>query len=127
MDDKQELKLNIEEAKVDTPEIESEYDALKKKLQENGIDTDPFEEEAKKRADKILKKNRRELKRLQNHAYKCLMELNKEGYIYSIGKFRTIIKKPADRKTLEMLYETSVASVIELVKDAIKPVDSETK
>lgn len=79
---------------------------------------DPFEAVAMKRADKILKKNRREIERLKLHAEKCLFELNREGYIYAIGKIRTIIRKPLSHEALGALYDTSVERLIELAKEA---------
>lgn len=79
---------------------------------------DPFEAIAKQRADKILKKNRREIDRLKLHAEKCLFELNREGYIYAIGKIRTIIRKPLDQESLGALYDTSVERLIALAKEA---------
>jgi hypothetical protein len=114
MDSKQEL--NIEEQQ----HIESEYEEIERKAKEMGIDLDPFKEQAVQRANKILKKSKRELQRLQKHAEKCLLELNKEGYIYAVGKIRTIIRQPMSDKELEILYETSVSSLVEMIKEKFK-------
>lgn len=115
MDSKQELEIELNEE-----QIETEYEALKRKLQDEGIDTDSFEAQAKTKAQKILRKNRHELQRLQKHAENCLFDLNKDGYVYSIGKIRKIIRQEIPVSMLESLYETSVQRIIELAKDAIK-------
>lgn len=96
-----------------------EYEALKKTAEENGLEIDPFVDIAKQRAAKILKKNSREIKRLTKHAEKCLLELNKDGYVYAIGKVRTIIRKPLTTKELESMYEDSVKRLIEIVSNQL--------
>lgn len=78
---------------------------------------DPFQAIAEKRAHKILKKNSREIERLKQHAEKCLYELNRDGYIYAIGKLRKIIRKPLNDEALGALYDTSVERIVEMFKD----------
>lgn len=81
---------------------------------------DPMRPVAEKRAAKILKKNKREIDRLQKHAEECLFSLNREGYIYAIGKIRTIIRHPLSHDALGALYDTSVERLIELANEAIE-------
>lgn len=102
---------------VEEQHIETEYEELKRKAEEAGIDMDTFEKQAISRANKVIKKNKRELRRLQKHAEKCLMELNKDGYTYAVGKIRTIIRQPMTQEQLEMMYETSVSSLVEMIKE----------
>ena len=85
---------------------------------------DPMRPVAEKRAAKILKKNKREIDRLTKHAEKCLFEMNREGYIYAIGKVRTIIRNPMSHEALGALYDTSIERLIELANEAI---ESKTK
>lgn len=80
---------------------------------------DPFKTIADKRAKKILKKHKREIDRLKSHAEDCLYNLNRDGYIYAIGKIRTIIRKPMSHEALGALYDTSVERIIELAKQSI--------
>lgn len=121
MDSKQELNLEQEAL------IDEQYEEFKRNAEEAGLDSDLLEQEAIKKANKIIKKNKRELQRLQKHAEKCLLELNKVGYIYSVGKIRTIIRQPMTDEQLSMMYETSVQSLVEMVKEQLtkKDVDSE--
>ncbi|MGL5306478.1 MAG: DUF2654 domain-containing protein [Aeromonas veronii] len=81
---------------------------------------DPMRPVAEKRAAKILKKNSREINRLQKHAEECLYTMNREGYIYAIGKIRTIIRKPLSDEALGVLFDTSIERLIELANEAIE-------
>lgn len=81
---------------------------------------DPMRPIAEKRAAKILKKNSREISRLQKHAEECLYTMNREGYIYAIGKIRTIIRKPLSHEALGVLFDTSIERLIELANEAIE-------
>lgn len=65
-----------------------------------------------KQADKYMRKHRREIRRLEKHAEKTLLEGNKEGYIYAIGKLRTLIGKDVSRDVLESLWKTSREQVL---------------
>lgn len=110
---------------VDTKEMMLESQAAQIALEAQarpGAETveDPFKSVADKRARKILKKHKREIDRLKQHAQDCLYNLNREGYIYAIGKIRTIIRKPLDHDTLGALYDTSVERIIELAKESMK-------
>ena len=94
--------------------VVGEVDAVKETVD------DPMRPIAEKRAAKILKKNKREIDRLQKHAEECLFSMNREGYIYAIGKIRTIIRKPLSHEALGVLFDTSVERLIELANEAIK-------
>lgn len=102
---------------VDETELDEKYQAIMERMREENGGEDPFKEEAMRRARKILRKHRFELRRLEKHAQKCLLELNKEGYIYAIGKIRTIIRQPLSREQLEELYESSVNTVLSIFKE----------
>lgn len=102
-------------------ESEAAYEALREEAMANGIPKeDPFKAIADKRARKILKQHKREIDRLKKHAEKCLYELNRDGYVYAIGKIRTIIRSPLSDFELNALYETSVERIIELAREAIE-------
>lgn len=73
--------------------------------------------ETERRTAKYMKKHAREIKRLRAHGEKCLLEENKEGYIYAIGKLRTLIGKPVTRDVLESMYQTSIDEVLRIIEN----------
>lgn len=104
-------------------ESQAATEALEREASMNGsVEEDPFKAIADKRAKKVLKKHSKEISRLKKHAEKCLFELNKDGYIYAIGKIRTIIRKPMDQESLGVLYDTSVERLIEIANEATKSI-----
>jgi ribosome recycling factor len=80
----------------------------------------------KKQANKIIRKNRREIKRIRKHAENCLFDNNKEGYIYSIGKLRKLTGNVVSTPILESLWKTSreeiikIASSFQSARDGLK-------
>ena len=101
-------------------ESEAAYEAIRSEAMANGVKKeDPFKAIADKRARKVLKKHKREIDRLKAHAEHCLYNLNREGYVYAIGKIRTIIRSPLSDMELNALYDTSVERIIELAREAI--------
>lgn len=101
-------------------ESEAAYEALREQAMANGNPKeDPFQAIADKRARKVLKQHKREIERLKKHAEECLYQLNREGYVYAIGKIRKIIRSPLSDFELNALYDTSVERIIELAREAI--------
>lgn len=100
---------------LETPEV----------IEPQDLSVDPMLVEAQKRADKVIKKNKRELDRLRKHANHCLLTLNKDGYIYSIGKIRQIIKKPLSYDELGVLYDTSLERIVQLARELIEGKEGE--
>lgn len=94
---------DIAEAVTD-PEVE----AYLEKLREHHKDT--VEREAKKR----VRKNRFEIRRLNKHATQCLIDGNKDGYIYAIGKLRSITGQSVSVDILETLWQTSYDQVVKI-------------
>ncbi len=70
------------------------------------------EKEAKRR----IKKNSREIKRLHKHAEKCLIDDNKDGYIYAIRKLRSITGQNVGDDVLETLWQTSRDQVLTIIR-----------
>lgn len=64
----------------------------------------------------FFKKNKRELKRLEEWAKTTLIEGNKEGYIYAIRKLRAVTGKSVSEDVLETLYETSRDEVLKIIR-----------
>ncbi|AGN30118.1 hypothetical protein VPFG_00116 [Vibrio phage nt-1] len=69
-----------------------------------------------KEAQRRIKKNSREIKRLRKHAEKCLIEDNKDGYIYAIRKLRSITGQPVADDVLETLWKTSRDQVLTIIR-----------
>lgn len=66
---------------------------------------------------KRLKKDKREVKRLEKLATEALITGNKESYIYVVRKMREAIGKTVTEDVLEMLYNTSRDEVLKLFKE----------
>ncbi|ASZ76320.1 hypothetical protein [Proteus phage PM2] len=74
--------------------------------------------EAEKRAEKILKKNKREINRLKTLYEESLLSGNKEQFIYALGKLRKIYKQSTERGVLEYCYETSRKAMFKIIEEA---------
>lgn len=77
-----------------------------------------LQEEAQKRADKILKKHKREISRLKGLYEESLLSGNKEQFIYALGKLRGIYKQSTERGVLEYCYETSRKAMFKIIEEA---------
>lgn len=73
-----------------------------------------------KRAQKVLTKNKQEIKRLETLGKEALLKGNKDTYIYAIGKIRNIIGKPTTDDVLEILWKTSREQVIEIITAGVE-------
>jgi len=67
-----------------------------------------------KEANRRIRKNKREIKRLHSHAQQCLIDGNKAGYMYAINKLRVISGHPVSNDILETLWKTSREQVIKI-------------
>jgi len=73
---------------------------------------------ATQKAQRVLKRNGREIKRLKNHAGKCLMENRFDGYAYAIKKLRDIYKQPYNDELIRTMWNTSRQSLLDIVQTA---------
>lgn len=73
-----------------------------------------------KKAQKILTKNKHEIKRLEILAKEALFYGKKESYTYAVGKIRKIIGKPVDQDILDTLYKTSREQVLEIFRAGVE-------
>ena len=99
------------------PDLEHDEEILEAVADQEVMDyIDGLQESRKKiiekEANKRIKKNRREISRLRKHAENCLIDDNKAGYMYSIGKLRKITGQVVSEEVLETLYKTSREQVI---------------
>lgn len=88
---------------------QEERDELQQKLMEAA------EEQAIARANKIVRKNRRELERLKAHAGDAVLDNNFPAYKYAIEKLRTILKQPFNDEIILTCWNTSRKSVWDIL------------
>lgn len=88
---------------------QEERDELQQKLMEAA------EEQAIARANKIVRKNRRELERLKAHAGDAVLDNNFLAYKYAIEKLRTILKQPFNDEIILTCWNTSRKSVWDIL------------
>ncbi|AFL47476.1 hypothetical protein ZZ1p0116 [Acinetobacter phage ZZ1] len=119
--------INIEQQLIEAEGRETDEDETLSidDLLENKFDTDEIqrriEREAGQQAEKSLRKNKREIERLKNHAQKCLLTDNFEGYGYAINKLREFYRRPkASRTELIVMYDDSRQTLFNIVKIAQK-------
>lgn len=98
----------------DNVNVEQEDEELTAYINEN---IEKLQNDAKIRLMKVMRKNRREIKRLNDHATECLISNNKDGYKYAINKIRSIAGL-SDNNQLDVLWETSRERVIQLIYEA---------
>ncbi|UKH49457.1 hypothetical protein [Enterobacter phage vB-EclM_KMB17] len=85
-----------------------------------------IEEESQRRANamatKIFKKNRREIKRLNDHAAVAVLENNFEAYKYALCKLRDIYKQPYNDEIIRVNWQTTRQQVWEIINAGTKTV-----
>lgn len=74
--------------------------------------------DARKKADKILRKNKREIARLKKHAGECLIKNNYYGYQYAIKKLRDYYKQPYNEELIKSMWNTSRQSLLDIIEQA---------
>lgn len=75
------------------------------------------QEEIKRKVNKMVRKHRRELKRLRILGENALINGNEEQYIYSIGKIRSLVGMQVPDDILRTMYKTSRERVLQLIDD----------
>ncbi|WVX87526.1 hypothetical protein EniLVp02_0187 [Vibrio phage EniLVp02] len=73
-----------------------------------------------KAAEKYLRKNKREILRLEKLAKDALIDDNEESYIYAIGKLRSFTGGNVDVDVLRTLWKTSREQVVNLTATAFE-------
>lgn len=63
----------------------------------------------------ILRKNRREIERLNKHAQGAVLENNYEAYAYAIRKLRGIYRQPFTEELIQIGWQTTRKQVWELI------------
>lgn len=101
-------------------------EALKKMNQSNEIDDQELEDsqqavmdmlqaQAQEKANKIIKKNRREINRLMKHAEGAVLENDFPAYKYAICKLRAICKQPYNDEIIEAGWKTTRQQIWHIV------------
>jgi uncharacterized protein YbcC (UPF0753/DUF2309 family) len=77
---------------------------------------------AKAQADKILKKNKREIDRLLKWIYKATEEGNYPAYDYALRKLRKIYRQPVTDELVKTMYETTRQQIRDIIHAATKEI-----
>lgn len=80
----------------------------------------PIADKAMRQAQKYLRKNKTEWKRLHKHAEAALMANNKAQYCYAIKKMRKMLKQPYTDDLIDAMWRTSRESVKQVFIEAMK-------
>ncbi|EQA7786751.1 DUF2654 domain-containing protein [Acinetobacter baumannii] len=104
--------IESENRHVEDEELHTEFDAerIQRKL----------ENDAKRKADKLIKKNKRELERLKKHAGECLITNNFDGYSYAIKKLRKFYRQPYNDELIKLMWNSSREAMLDIAHNAAK-------
>ena len=93
------------------------YDEQHDQIALNEVDKVQADLEAKaaKKAEKILRKNAREIERLKLWAEKAIIDDNRDAYIYAIGKLRDIYKQPHTPELLSAMWISTRQTVLSML------------
>lgn len=76
---------------------------------------DKIQSNADKKAQKILRKNKREIRRLKLHAEKAVYANNYVAYAYAIKKLRGYYKQPYTEELIKLMWKTTRDTVYNIV------------
>lgn len=89
-------------------------------LEDDTLDSDTRKEirsQALKQADKIIRKNKREIERLKEHIQQCVLNINRAGWVYATNKLRVMMRQPEmDKNTASVLWNSLMNEYAEIVK-----------
>lgn len=71
--------------------------------------------QATKQANAILKKNKREIKRLNILAQEAVLDNNFESYKYAVGKLRVLYRQPATDELIVTMWETTRRQIWDII------------
>lgn len=77
---------------------------------------------ARMQADKIYRKNKRELSRLNKHAQSAVLENNFEAYKYALEKSRDILRQPYNDELIATMWQTTRRQIWEIINAGSKKV-----
>lgn len=97
--------MNVQHEVIDEVHQKSALDLREEEL--DSIKGTRIEQEALRKAQKFMRKNKAEWKRLHKHAENALFEGNKEQYVYAIKKMRDMLKQPYNDELIETMWITS--------------------
>ncbi|AHY25028.1 hypothetical protein AVV36_gp066 [Pectobacterium bacteriophage PM2] len=78
--------------------------------------------EARIKAHSILKKNKREIKRLNDLASGAVLENNFDSYSYAIKKLRKIYRQPTNETIITTMWQTTRQQIWNLINDRSKEI-----
>lgn len=122
----QKIKDDIQSEAPELPEVFeglSESERLEAMFNTEAIQS-RIEAEAMKKALKLIKKNKREIARLKNHAGECVMTGNYFGYQYAVKKLRDFYRQPYTDELILQMWNSTRQAVVDI---ASKTFDDEVK
>lgn len=93
---------------------DEQIEEAQQRLEEHNI------KEANSQAAKILKKNAREIRRLNLHAQGAVLENNFEAYKYALIKLRCIYRQPVTDELVQLMWESTRKQIWEIVNGPSK-------
>lgn len=97
-------------------------EALRESLSDQGYTDEQLDEivsaqenQANAQAQKIYRKNKREINRLTQHASVAVLENNFPAYEYAIKKVRTILRQPFNDEIIATGWQTTRKQVWDIV------------
>lgn len=102
--------------------MEKAYDELANESVEDKFNSEEIQDklmlDAQKKADKLIRKNKRELKRLKAHAGECVINNNYDGYAYAIKKLRKFYKQPCNDDVISIMWKTTREQMFNIINNA---------
>lgn len=108
--------MQVENLPLNEQYSEADIEAAAKVLEENS------RVESEKQAQAILKKYKREIKRLNLHAQGAVLENNFDAYKYAIEKLRTIYRQPYNDELIVNMWATTRHQIWSLINAGTKEV-----
>lgn len=95
---------------------DAQIEEAKKRLEETNAKT------ATEQANAILKKHKREIKRLNEHAQGAVLENNYDAYKYAIEKLRTIYRQPYNDVLIASMWASTRQQIWNIINAGTKTV-----
>lgn len=95
---------------------EDDYEAAIARMEEES------EAQAEKQAISIVKKHKREIKRLNEHAQGAVLENNFEAYSYAIKKLRDLYRQPYNDELILSMWQTTRKQIWDIINAGSKTI-----
>ncbi|QHJ74043.1 hypothetical protein Lazarus_107 [Acinetobacter phage vB_AbaM_Lazarus] len=116
------MEANIEQLFIESETVEHDDEFLGSVIDEYDVEKIQrrIEAQAQKRAQKLIKHNKKELERLKKHAGECLITNNFTGYSYAIKKLRKFYRQPYNDELILAMWNSSREAMLDIAHKAAK-------